>query len=364
MFDRLQSGLGRRIPEALLDGLAAIGLMAVVLGTSPIDSVERRLLLDTVVVIWLCIATAFVFRLYLAAASARALVYLASAEGLIDFAGTLALPLGWLLASRDAPLFALVWTLRFTRDSSELALFWRVMRRSRVALLSIASLFLVIFLSAATLAYLFERNVQPNAFGSIPRAMWWAIVTLTTTGYGDDIPVTIWGRLLAGWVMVGGIVMFALQAGIIATAFAEELRRRQFLNTWELVMAVPFFQGLGAAAIADIVRLLHPRDVRRGTVIVSEGEPGDAMYFIVAGEAIVQRTPDPVALGPGGFFGEMALLFGTPRSADVVATKPSLLLVLDIADFRDLAGRRPEILTAIETEGKRRREENAAIGWR
>jgi len=46
-----------------------------------------------------------------------------------------------------------------------------------------------------------------------------------------------------------------------------------------------------------------------------------------------------------------------------VATKPSVLLVLDIADFRDLAGRRPEILSAIETEGRRRREENAAIGW-
>lgn len=233
------------------------------------------------------------------------------------------------------------------------------MQRSRAPLLSIASLFVAVFLTAATLAYVFERGAQPEAFGSVPRAMWWAIVTLTTTGYGDVMPITIWGRLLAGWVMVGGIVMFTLQAGIIATAFAEELHRRHFLHTWDLVTAVPFFRGLGAAAIADIVRLLQAREVAAGTIIVRVGEPGDAMYFIVSGEVAVQLTSEPLMLGPGSFFGEMALLFGAPRSATVTVTKPSVLLVLDIADFRELAGRRPEVVTPIEIEGKRRREANA-----
>jgi voltage-gated potassium channel len=365
MFNRLLSRFGQRIPEALLDGLTAIGLLAIVLGTSPtLSAGAHRVFFDIVVAVWGFSAAAFIIRLSLAAAKRSGHVYLGSPEGLIDLAATVALPLGWLLAPdpRDAPLFALVWALRYIRDSRDITLFWRILQRSRVALLSIASLFLVIFLTAATLAYLFERDTQPAHFGSVPRAMWWAIVTLTTTGYGDAVPGTVWGRLLAGWVMVGGIVMFALQAGIIATAFAEELRRRQFLHTWDLVMGVSFFQGLSAAATADIVRLLQRRDVTAGTVIVHAGEFGDAMYFIVSGEAIVQRKPQPVTLGPGGFFGEMALLFGTRRSADVVATKPSVLLVLDIADFRELAGRRPEIVTAIETEGKRRREENAALG--
>jgi voltage-gated potassium channel len=365
MFKRVQFRLGRQIPGALLDGLTAIGLLAIILGTSPtVGPTWQRLLFGTIVFVWGCIAASFAFSLYRASRDRGLQAFLSSSEGLIDLAATLALPLGWLLAAdpRDISLFALVWSFRYTRDSAALALFWRVMQRSRTALLSIASLFVVIFLTAAVLAYVFERNIQPDAFGSVPRAMWWAIVTLTTTGYGDLIPATIWGRLLAGWVMVGGLVMFALQAGIIATAFAEELKRRQFLDTWDLVMSVTFFQGLGAAAIADIVRLLQVRHVTQGTVIVRAAEPGDAMYFIVSGEATVARRAKPVVLAPGGFFGEMALLFGTPRSADVIATKPSVLLVLDIADFRELAGRRPEIVDAIETEGKRRREENIALG--
>jgi voltage-gated potassium channel len=233
-----------------------------------------------------------------------------------------------------------------------------VFRRALPALVTVVTVFLVTLLIAATLAYVFERRVQPQVFGSIPQSLWWAIVTLSTTGYGDVVPATIWGRLLAAWVMVAGIVLFALWAGIIANAFGEELQRRHFLNTWDLVAEVPFFRTLGAAAIADIVNLLHPRDAAAGAVVVREGQAGDSMYFIVSGEATAMVSPEPVGLGPGAFFGEMALLYGTPRSTTVVATKPSVLLVLDVADFRLLAGRRPELVTVIEEEGRRRRELN------
>lgn len=231
----------------------------------------------------------------------------------------------------------------------------------RAALLSIASLFVAVFFVTSTLAYVLERSVQPEAFGSIPRAMWWSVVTMTTTGYGDLLPATLWGRLLAGWVMIGGVVMFALCAGIIATAFAEELQRRHFLHTWDLVATVPFFQKLGAATIADIVRLLETRDVGEGTVILRKGEPGDTMYFLASGEATVELVPTPVVLRPGSFFGEMALLFGLPRSATVTATQPSVLLVLDVADLRELAGRRPELVKLIEAEARRRSDANAQV---
>jgi voltage-gated potassium channel len=363
MFERLRSGFWSWLPVTLSNGLTTVGLLAMILGTSPaVGEPWHRLLFGIVIVVWGLIAMESIVGFWMAPAAPGRHAYLASAEGLIDLSAAFALPIGWLVASApgDALLFALIWSLRYIRHTSGLTLFWRIMKRSRTPLLSIASLFAVVFLTAATLAYVFERNAQPEAFGSVPRAMWWAIATLTTTGYGDLMPATGWGRLLAGWVMVGGIVMFALQAGIIATAFAEELQRRHFLNTWDLVTAVPFFQGLGAAAIADVVRLLSAREVAEGTIVVRVGEPGDAMYFIVSGEVTIHLTSGSLKLGPGQFFGEMALLFATRRSATVTTTKPSVLLVLDIADFRELAGRRPEVVNLIEIEGKRRRAANAA----
>ena len=289
--------------------------------------------------------------------------YLFSPRGAIDAAGALALPLGWAIAAdhRDAQLFVIVWVLKYLLHSTGLTLLMRVALRARAALFSVMTLFFVVFVGAATMAYVFERSAQPQVFGSVPRAMWWAIVTLTTTGYGDMVPATIWGRLLAGWVMVGGIAVFALWAGIIANASSEELRRRDFLRTWDFVAHVPFFQNLGAAAIADIVKLLHTRDAAKGTVLFRQGQPGDSMYFIVSGEVSINIGSGATKLGAGEFFGEMALLFGVPRSATVVVSRPSLLLVLDIANFRELAGQRPQLLATIETEAKRRRDANLAI---
>lgn len=361
-MDSIRSRRWRWLFWLLPNALTTIGLLAMVLGTSPgVDAQFDGVLFAVVIAVAAVLALEFLVALWRASSRRGLRAYLASSKGMVDLACALALPLGWLLAPEphDARLFALVWSLRYISHSTGLTLIWRVMIRSRVALLSIAGLFAVVTLSGATLAHVFEREAQPQVFGSVGRALWWAIVTLTTTGYGDVVPTTIWGRLLAGWVMVGGIVMFALQAGIIATAFAEELQRRHFLRTWELVVSVPFFRDLGAAAIADIVRLLQARDVNAGTVVVRKGEPGDAMYFIVSGEVTVRVAPKPVVLGPGSFFGEMALLFNMPRSATVVATQPSVLLVLDIADFHELAGRRPEFVNLIETEGRLRREQNA-----
>lgn len=357
----------RRDPRAILSNLlTTVGVLAVVLDTSrSIEPREHRLLLGAIIVVWACVAVELAFRTRRTRRPAERRAYLASPSGLIDLAAVLAIPLGWLVTRNwpDARLFGIVWTLRYVRHGHDtgFSLLIRTLRRSKTALLSVAVMFLVIFVLAATLAYVFERDAQPAAFGSVPRAMWWAITTLTTTGYGDLVPVTLWGRLLAGWVMIGGIVTFALQAGIIAGAFAEELQRRHFLNTWDLVTTVPFFRDLGAAAIADIVRLMQTRDVGRGTVIVRRGDLGDAMYFIVSGAVTVELERKPVTLGRGSFFGEMALLFGAPRSATVVASQPSVLLVLDVADFRVLAGRRPELVEAIEAEGKRRRDANAAL---
>lgn len=80
---------------------------------------------------------------------------------------------------------------------------------------------------AASLVYEAEHLAQPEAFGDIPSAMWWAAVTLTTVGYGDVSPVTPFGRLIAVVVMTCGVGMVALPAGMLASRFSEELAARR-----------------------------------------------------------------------------------------------------------------------------------------
>jgi voltage-gated potassium channel len=85
---------------------------------------------------------------------------------------------------------------------------------------------MLLFVSA-TLLFAIEGEAQPEAFGSIPRALWWAVATLTTVGYGDVIPETALGRLVASGVAVIGVGVVALPAGILANAFAERMRGRR-----------------------------------------------------------------------------------------------------------------------------------------
>lgn len=82
-------------------------------------------------------------------------------------------------------------------------------------------------LVAATLVYFFEAEAQPQQFGSIPRAMWWAIVTLTTVGYGDVYPVTLGGRVLAGLTAIAGVALIAVPTGILAAAFSDVFQKQR-----------------------------------------------------------------------------------------------------------------------------------------
>jgi voltage-gated potassium channel len=116
---------------------------------------------------------------------------------------------------------------------------------------------------------------------------------------------------------------------------------------------VPFFEGLGAGLIAEVARLLKPRKFYEGTSIMRAGEPGDCMYFIVSGQVTVQLA-QPLTIADGSFIGEMALISGAPRTATVTAATDCELLELDLADFRDLAARHPELTTAIVAEAEKR----------
>jgi len=259
----------------------------------------------------------------------------------------------------QALLFAVLWVFKLTRYSPGLTILGRVIRLEREPLAGVMLAFLIALFLAATLAHVVEGEAQPDGFGSLPKALWWAITTLTTTGYGDAVPSTALGRLLGGLVMMCGILVFALWAGILATGFSEEVRRREFLRTFDLVHKVPFFHDLGPSLTAELARLLKTREFPAGGTVMRRGQLGDCMYFIAAGEIEVRTEPKPLHLHTGSFFGEIALITGGPRTATAVATKHTVLLMLDIADFRELAARRPELATAIHEEGARRQKRSA-----
>ncbi|HEV2678311.1 MAG TPA: cyclic nucleotide-gated ion channel [Aliidongia sp.] len=285
------------------------------------------------------------------------LEWIQSRNGVIDLGSVLPLAVGLVFAAwtpSGAPLLAVFWISRFARYTTGLDMLWRVLARERQPVLGVFLIFVLVMLLAAVLAYHTERLVQPERFGSLSMALWWAVTTLTTTGYGDSVPTTPFGRLLAGFVMICGITVFGLLAGILATGFSNELRRRDFLRNWDLVAQVPFLHDVGPGTIADLANMLRPREVPARTVLARRGQPGDCMYFIVQGEVEALVKPKPHLMGPGQFFGEIALLTGGPRTATVVTITQCRLLVLDIADFRAIAASRPELLEVIQGEADRR----------
>ena len=289
--------------------------------------------------------------------------HVCSFSGFVDLVAVIAVPIALLCGVPPATawLLASLWVLKVAQDSPGFAQLQRVFVVEAKALASVFALFLIVLFLSSAAMFLIERHAQPTAFNSMPQALWWAVVTLTTTGYGDKVPITELGRLLGGIVMICGIATFGLSTGILATGFAAETRRRNFIRTWDLVSKVPFFQSLDPAAITEITHLLRLLEVPERTAIIRRGKIGDCMYFIAAGEVQVDVKPSPVRLGPGAFFGELALLGDSVRSANVTTTMPSTLLILDLADFRTFTANHPDLKRAIDAEAQRRMKENQEI---
>jgi voltage-gated potassium channel len=249
--------------------------------------------------------------------------------------------------------------LKIARYSPALHSLGRVIAAERGALFGALVIMTGLIIFAATAMYFIERDVQPAAFGTIPAAAWWAVITLATVGYGDVVPVTVVGKVFAGFVVILGIGAFALPFGIIATGFGREATRRDFMVSWLLVARVPLFNGLDAAAVSQIIPLLYSRTYDAGEVIVRRGMPGDNMFFVVSGEVMVEAEGGDIALREGDFFGEMALLEQRPRANTVRAAGRVRALVLDREDLDRLARKYPAILARIREVATHRREANA-----
>ena len=151
----------------------------------------------------------------------------------------------------------------------------------------------MLILVAASVTYLAEHTVQPEAFGSIPHALWWAVVTMTTIGYGDVVPQTVIGRLCAAVIGIISVGIVALPAGILASGFSDALhqRRKQFAHVVEDVL------GDGHINDADREVLRHMQE-ELGL------SPRDAALMLKAGyrrtEQSVDRGAEPPDKQGGG----------------------------------------------------------------
>ncbi len=155
--------------------------------------------------------------------------YMVSFMALVDLLAILPFYLQFLfdIDTRFLRVLRLLRIFKLTRHFQALEILIQVLRQEAAALGSALFVLIVLVVLAAGGIYVVEHDVQPEAFGSIPRAIWWAIVTLTTVGYGDVVPASDAGRMFATLIVMLGVGMAALPAGIIASGFSREMQRRR-----------------------------------------------------------------------------------------------------------------------------------------
>jgi voltage-gated potassium channel len=285
--------------------------------------------------------------------------YILSPGNLFDLIAVLPLFLGIEPELVILRAFRLMRVLRFTPYGAAVESLEAVLYTERRALIGVFIMLILMLIVASTLVFVAEREAQPEAFASVPHAMWWGLATLTTVGYGDVTPITMVGRILGGFVTIIGVGMFALPAAILASGYTREFRRRGFVETWDLVAEVPLFSELPAARIADLAAMLKPRTAKPGQVVVSKGEHADSMYFVVSGSLEVELEPESVILHAGDFFGEIALIEHGDRVATIVALEESRLLILDAQDLGRFLDSSPELREILVTVSRERQAGHA-----
>lgn len=297
--------------------------------------------------IWTAVEVPFLARL----SPARARLSLAKRPALlIDLAAIVPFYLGSLFGVdlRALRALRLLRFLKLSRYSPAMYTLIRVLANERRALLGAGLLLATALLFTSTTMYYLEGEAQPDKFGSVPDAAWWAIATLTTVGYGDVTPVTTLGRMFAGMTMVVGLCILALPVAIIATGFAQELSRRDFVVTWSLMSRVPLLSELDARQVADLMPLLHAHNLPPNFEVAAKGAPGDAMFFVAAGQ-VEQHGDDAVrTFATGDCFGATAIFSNDVHAGSFITSTKCKLLKLHKADFHQLEVRHPALAAQLK----------------
>ena len=229
-----------RLVDIGLSVLVFVNVIAVSLET--VDSLHRAyaglfLWVETVSVTLFSVEYVLRFWSVAAAADERGisslkarLSYVFSPTGIIDLIAILpsllpllfgSIDLRWLRILRLARLF------KFSHYTSALEDLISSVRRERQSFVATIYLLFLALMISSTLIYVFEHDLQPDYFGSIPESMWWSFVTLTTVGYGDVVPHTVVGKFIATLTALMGVCVVALLTGIVATGFTNQVAMRR-----------------------------------------------------------------------------------------------------------------------------------------
>ncbi|MBB3808581.1 cyclic nucleotide-gated ion channel [Pseudochelatococcus contaminans] len=360
MFDILERDTtGDRLADAVyyfLVSVIIVSVLVAVLATMPslqlhdsvwVNTLERFALIVFVVeyIARLWVAPENPLHSQLPAWKSR-LLYMITFAGIIDLIAILPFVLGYFfdISLQTLLVVRLLRFFKLARYSSGFSALYLAIRHERYALMACLLILCASVLLTATAAYLAERSLQPEKFGSIPLAMWWSITTLTTVGYGDVVPQTDIGRMVGALTMVTGVIMLALPIAIISSSFSTLIQRHDFVVTFPMISRLPLFNNIGSQVLIELMQVVNSRGIVRGQAIVLPGQTFHNAYIVLDGLLQAATATGPVTIGPGDIFGAVPGLEDVAPPPDFVhAITAARLLSINEDAVRILLMHHPEL---------------------
>lgn len=284
--------------------------------------------------------------------------YIFSATGIVDMLaiGPLIIAHIFSVDIQVITLLRLVRFLKLLRYSTGIISLADALWTERHTLIACLVVLAAAVVFSSTAMYELEAAAQPEKFGSIPAAMWWSIATLTTVGYGDSVPVTPGGRIVASVTMVTGLIILALPIAVVSNAFGEIIRRRGFVVNWGTLSRLPLFSGLDAGVMGEALQVLAARSYDPGNTLFRPGDPLNELHIIASGDVSVEGPDGRATLSDGDLFGGPAQ-YGGPRSACLMrALSRTRVLVFSESDLQALLVHRPTFAARLHMLATRQAE--------